>query len=246
MSGSRVLSFFIFLFSLSAVKAQTINKDTVIYSVHASSTGSFSKTNDLNSFLLNNVFRFGLTKGKFTFQNSDGWIYGEQSGVKINNDFTSVLDGDWSKNTTKFYFWGLGTFDKSYSLKINYRYQVGVGPGYTIVRNDRVRVIISDGIMFEQGDVTDSELGPISYSTWRNSLRLKYHWLITNVVSFDGTGFVQPSLSHKHDNIIRYTTTLSIKLRKWLSLTSSLTYNRLTRTDRENLVFTYGIAVNYN
>lgn len=229
-----------------ALAGQSIPKDTVIYSAHVNSTGSFSKTNDLNSFLLNNVLKLSVTKGAFSLQNSDGWIYGEQSGVKINNDYSSVLEGDWLKNVHKLYFWGIGTFDKSYALKINYRYQVGIGPGYTIVRNNRLSVIVSDGIMYEKGDLTYPELGQVTYSTWRNSFRLKYHWLILDKVSFDGTGFIQPSLSHKHDNIMRYTTTLSVKLKKWLSVTSSLTYNRITRTERENLVVTYGIAVNYN
>jgi len=235
------------LLSFEFVRAQTAPTDTVIWSVHASSTGSFSKTNDLRSFQLNNVLKLGVTLGKFSIQNSDGWIYGEQANVKINNDYSSVLEGDWLKNTKKLYVWGLGTFDKSYSLKINYRYQVGAGPGFTAVHDKKITVIISDGIMFEQGDLIDPELGQISYSTWRNSFRVKYHWLISDIVTFDGTGFVQPSLSDwGGDNILRYSTTLSIKLRKWLSLTSSLTYNKLTRTDRENLVFTYGIAVNYN
>jgi hypothetical protein len=193
------------------------------------------------------VLKLGVTLGKFSMQNSDGWIYGEQANVKINNDYSSVLEGDWMKNVTKLYVWGLGTFDKSYSLKINYRYQVGAGPGFTAVRNNRVSLILSDGIMFEEGDLMDPELGQFHYNTWRNSFRVKYRWLISNVMTFDGTGFIQPSLKDwGADNIIRYSTTLSVKLRKWLSVTSSLTYNKITRTDRENLVLTYGIAVNYN
>lgn len=241
-----MLLLFLLLLSTSVLYAQTLPRDTIIYSVHASSTGSFSKTNERSSFILNNVLRLGITKGKFSMQNSDGWLYGEQSGAKINNDFSTVLEGDWLKNVSKLYVWGIGTFDKSYSLKINYRYQVGAGPGYTVVRDKKMSLIISDGLMFEQGDLTDPELGPITYSTWRNSFRVKYHWLIHDLVSFDGTGFVQPSISHKHDNILRYTTTLSVKLRKWLSLTSSLTYNKITRTDRQNLIVTYGIGVTYN
>src|ERR1044071_2822998 len=217
---------FLLVLSISTLHAQTLPKDTVIYSVHASSTGSFSKTNDLSSFILNNVVKLGITKGKVSIQNSDGWIYGEQSGTKINNDYSSVVEGDWLKNVSKLYVWGIGTFDKSYSLKINYRYQVGAGPGYTVVRDKKMSLIVSDGILYEKVDLKDPELGPITYSTWRNSFRVKYHLLIHDLVSFDGTGFVQPSLSHKHDNIIRYTTTLSVKLRKWLSVTSSVTYNR--------------------
>jgi hypothetical protein len=234
------------LLTTSILNAQSLPKDTIIYSAQANSTGSFSKTNDHSSFILNNVVKLGVTKGKFSVQNSDGWIYGEQSGTKINNDYSSVLEGDYLKNVRKLYVWGLGTFDKSYSLKINYRYQMGAGPGYTVVRDKKSSLIISDGIMFERVDLVDPELGQLSYSTWRNSFRVKYHWLIRDLVSFDGTAFVQPSLSHKHDNILRNTTTLSVKLRKWLSVTSSLTYNKLTRTQRENLVVTYGIGVTYN
>jgi hypothetical protein len=242
----KILTFLLLLMSAGAVNAQAVYKDTVIYSVHATSTGSFSKTNELRSFQVNNILKLGVTLGKFSIQNSDGWIYGEQANVKINNDYSSVLEGDWMKNVTRFYVWGLGTFDKSYSLKINYRYQVAAGPGFTAVKNDKITLIISDGLMFEKADLIDPELGQVTYSTWRNSFRVKYHWLISNIVTFDGTGFIQPSLSQKHDNVLRYTTTLSVKLKKWLSLTSSLTYNKLTRTERENLVFTYGIAVNYN
>jgi hypothetical protein len=242
----KILAFLLVLISLGILNAQPIPNDSIIYSARASSTGSFSKTNDLRSFLFNNVLKLGVSKRRFSLQNSEGWIYGEQSDVKINNDFTAVLEGDWLKNVNKLYVWGIGTFDKSYSLKINYRYQAGAGPGYTIVRNEKVTLVVSDGLMFERGDLTDAERGQITYSTWRNSFRLKYHWLIGNTVTFEGTGFVQPSLSHWNDNIIRYSTTLSIKLRKWLSLTSSLTYNKVTRTERENLIATYGIAVNYN
>jgi hypothetical protein len=242
----KILSVLLFSLSLTVLKAQTVLPDTVVYSIRASSTGSFSKTNDLNSFSFNNLLKLGVTKGGLSFQNFYGWIYGVQSGVKINNDYTGVIEGDWMKKVSKFYFWGIGTFDKSYSLKINHRFQIGAGPGYNIVRNDRVQLVVSDGIMFEQVDLIDPELGQIKYTTWRNSFRLKYHWLISNIVTLDGTAFIQPSLTDKNDNILRYTTTLSVKLRKWLSLTSSLTYNKLTRTDRENLIITYGISMNYN
>ena len=85
----------LFFFVSTLCSAQ---KDTVVYSAHLSSTGSFSKTNDLSSFVLNNVVKLGASRGVFSVQTSNGWIYGEQSDVKINNDFTSVLEGDWLKN----------------------------------------------------------------------------------------------------------------------------------------------------
>jgi hypothetical protein len=62
-------------------------------------------------------------------------------------------------------------------------------------------------------------------------------------VVIDGSNFLQNSLDRKQDYIIRSTTNLSFKLQKWLSLTTSLNYNRANRTQSENLLLTYGLTV---
>ncbi|MBB5394566.1 DUF481 domain-containing protein [Mucilaginibacter sp. AK015] len=80
------------------------------------------------------------------------------------------------------------------------------------------------------------------YQTYRNSLRLQFRFNISDRVVIDGSNFLQNSMQQQSDYIIRSTTSLSFKLQKWLSLTTSLNYNRLNRTNSENLLFTYGVT----
>lgn len=61
-------------------------------------------------------------------------------------------------------------------------------------------------------------------------------------VTLDGTSYWQPSLKDSHDYIIQSNTNLSIRLKKWLSVTSSLNYNRFARTNRENLLVNFGLV----
>ncbi|KYP15468.1 MAG: hypothetical protein A1D16_08210 [Flavihumibacter sp. CACIAM 22H1] len=55
--------------------------------------------------------------------------------------------------------------------------------------------------------------------------------------------FLQHSLSDKEDYIIRTTNTVSFHLKKWLSLTVGLTYNKLNFIQSENLLFNYGLTL---
>lgn len=217
--------------------------DSITHYVYYGSSGTFNKTNDGNSFVLNNNGKFTLEKKKVSFHSINTWIYGEQSGVLINNDFSSVLDCDILKKQQKFYYWAIGTFDKSFSLKINHRFQAGGGLGYNLLKKEHASIVVSDGLIYEQADLTDNELGHLNYDVWRNSFRIKYHWTIHNILVLDGSGFLQPSLSSGNDNIIKSTTTFSLKIKKWLSFTSSLTYNKITLTGRENLLMTYGLVM---
>ncbi|CAN5396413.1 hypothetical protein BH09BAC3_BH09BAC3_27620 [soil metagenome] len=234
--------FFSALLCISFVTKAQFN-DSINYYVYYGSSGSFNKTNDGNSFILNNIGKFTIDKRKVTLHTINTWIYGEQSGVKINNDFSSVIDLDYLKKQQRFYYWGIATFDKSFSLKINHRFQVGAGLGYNLVKLDNASIVLSDGLIFEQADLTDKELGQLKYDVWRNSFRIKYHWTLHSILFLDGSAFVQPSLASSDDNVIKSSTTLSIKLKKWLSLSSSLVYNKITLTQRENLSITYGLVV---
>ncbi len=141
--------------------------DSITHYVYYGSSGTFNKTNDGNSFVLNNNGKFTLEKKKVSFHSINTWIYGEQSGVLINNDFSSVLDCDILKKQQKFYYWAIGTFDKSFSLKINHRFQAGGGLGYNLLKKEHASIVVSDGLIYEQADLTDNELGHLNYDVWR-------------------------------------------------------------------------------
>jgi len=51
-----------------------------------------------------------------------------------------------------------------------------------------------------------------NYHTYRNSLRLQFHFA-SDLFTLDGSNFLQNSFSRGNDYIIRTTTTFGIKLR---------------------------------
>lgn len=172
------------------------------------------------------------------------WIFGENQDAITNNDFSSSLDFNLHKTLKHFYYWGLASYEKSISLKIDHRYQAGLGVGYHIVDRPKAVVILSDGVLHESSALYDTpEAGrDTTYSTFRNSFRLKFRFVIHDIITLDGSDFIQHSLSDRRDYIIRSQTTLSVKLVKWLSFNTSLTYNKLSATSRENLLLTFGLS----
>lgn len=217
--------------------------DSTSYYTSYTSTGLINTTNEGKSYLLNNALKFSVSKKNISFNNVNSWIYGKQLGVQSNNDVSSAADFNVYATFPNFYYWGLGAYDKSYSLKINHRFQTGAGVGYMFVNNAKFMLNISDGILYESGDLTTADLlGRTNYETFRNSLRLKFRINFKDKVILDGTDFWQPSLSDKEDYVIKSTTHLSIKLQKWLSFTTALTYNKFNINQRENLLWTFGLT----
>lgn len=223
--------------------AQGQFSDSVHYYGKFSSTGSINRTQDGRSYLLNNNFKVGVSKKKIALNATGGWIYGEQDSVKTNNDLTTSMDFSLFRGVRKIYYWGLANYDKSYSLKINDRFQGGGGIAYNFLDRKTAYLSLSDGLLFENSDLFLKDTIPDVYQTVRNSFRLSYRFVIHDIVIVDGTHFLQNSIIHGGDYNIRSTSNLSILLRKWLSITATMTYNKLNRTGRENLLFNYGLTV---
>jgi hypothetical protein len=217
--------------------------DSVHHHFSFASTGVINKTKDVKSYVLTNAAAFNINQTKFSQNTAASWIYGQQQKVLSNNDLSVNADFDYLKNVQKLYYWALINFDKSYSLKINYRFQSGAGIGYTFIKQPDLNLVVSDGFMYETSDLTDPQLGKDIYQTVRNSFRVKYHWQIKNILILDGSHFVQPSLLSLKDYIVKSNSVLTVKLNKWLGLNASLEYNKVSRTNRENLLITYGLTV---
>jgi hypothetical protein len=190
------------------------------------------------------VMRFQADKKKFSINSMASHIYGSNPTSKTNDDLLAMLNLDVLKGVQKFYYWGLTSYEKSFSLKVDSRLQAGAGVGYTFVNNAQANLEISDGFLFETADLAVPDLrGQTSYQTVRNSLRLKYRLVIKEIFRFDGINFYQPSLSDSRDYILKLNTNFSISLNKWLSLTTSFNYNRQNITSTENLIISYGLMV---
>ncbi|MDB5193898.1 MAG: hypothetical protein JWQ96_3461 [Segetibacter sp.] len=227
-------------FSITSVSAQF--NDSTFHMVRLASTGVINRTNDASSYALTNGFRFSTSKKSIVFNSSTNWLYGRQQDRLTNNDFATSLDFNWYHTFEHFYYWGLSNYESSFSLKVNNRSQLGLGAAYNIVDKKNTLVNISNGILYEYSDLKINDSTRNIYSTFRNSFRFRFRLAYNDRIVFDGVSFIQNSLEYKYDYILNSTTNLSFKLVKWMSLTSSLTYNRLNRTNRENLLLTFGIT----
>jgi len=214
--------------------------DTVHHYIKYAPSGIINKTESGDSYVLNNALTYTLHKKKMSVNTAATWIYGEQDNNLTNNDFSAFSDIDYLKDIQKFYYWAMVGYDAIYSLKVNHRLQAGGGVGYTFLNKPTVNLVVSDGLVYENADLIDDKIGQDKYNTVRNSFRVKYKWQIGSILILDGSDFVQPSLSSFKDYVLRFTNNLSFKLKEWLKLTASMNYNKINRTGRENLLFTYG------
>ena len=216
--------------------------DSVSHYVSYASTGTINKTNDGNSYVFSNIVRFNISKKDVAVNTTNSYIYGQQRGSLTNNDFSSALDFNLFKTLPHFYYWGLANYDKSYSLKINNRTQTGLGGAYRFIDKKNATFNVSDGILFEYGDLSTSDTTRKVYRIFRNSLRIRFRWVIRDIIILDGNNFLQSSLSDKNDYNIRSVTSLSFKLVKWLNFTTAANYNRLNATGRQTLLITFGLT----
>lgn len=232
----------------------THHTDTAHFHFSYAATGIVNNTNSLHSYILNNAFKASLSKQSVTVNFSNSWIYGAQNNVLTNNDFSSSLDCDLYKTLQHFYYWGMVNYTTSVSLLINHQEQVGLGPGYNLIDKKKAILILTDGVLYEKGDLLDSLYGGPNgnilqrdqYQAVRNSFRLLYHWVIRDKYTLDGTGFVQNSLSNwSGDYILKLNASVSIKLYKWLSFTTTVVYNKFTRTRSENTQLNFGLTAQH-
>lgn len=219
--------------------------DSTHYYTRFASTGVINKTDGASSYVLSNFATYSVDKRRYFFTGSASYIYGANDGGLTNNDFSTTASFDYLRKQQKLYYWALVNYDKSYSLKITNRLQAGAGLAYRFIKDPTHKqdFTLSDGFLYETSNLVDKKLGKDVYQTVRNSLRIKYHFTINNIVVIDGNNFFQPSILDISDYVIKSTNTLSVKLYKWLSVTAAQTYNKVKRTDRENLLLTFGLTV---
>lgn len=227
---------------LSVCTAEAQFNDSIHHYIRFAATGIINKTDDTRSYLLSNTLRYNLREKNRSLNFNGSHVFGQQNKTTTNNEFSSTLDVNlFPKDSAKIYYWGLLNYDKSFSLKINSRMQTGIGLAYNFVDNPTWFFNISEGILFEKSDLKMTNGSKDIYQTFRNSLRVRYRFVFSKIVVLDGTNFLQNSLSNRHDYVIKSSTTISVKMRKWLSITTAVTYNKLNLTSRENLLITFGL-----
>lgn len=64
-------------------------QDSISHYIYGGASGTFTKTNDQKSFVVNNIIKFTASRKRLSCQTSLNWIYGKQSNTKINGDISS-------------------------------------------------------------------------------------------------------------------------------------------------------------
>lgn len=243
-SSSRMVKMagWLLLCAGSTGQARAQFSDSVAHYVSYTGTGTINKTNDGNSYIFSNIARLNVRKKSVALNWANSYIYGQQRRVLSNNDFNSALDFNLYKTFRHFYYWGLGNYDRSYSLKINNRLQSGLGVAYNFVDKKTAFLNLSNGILFEYGDLQTSDTTHRVYRILRNSVRLRFRWTYRDLLTLDGNNSLQNSLSDHNDYNLRSVTTLSLRLARWFNFTTSANYNRLNLTGRETLLITFGVT----
>lgn len=216
--------------------------DSVHRQINLTASGSINRTNDAIAYLFNNALKYSMRRDDLRFNFNNSWIYGQQNSRLTNNDFVSTMDFNLYKTLPHFYYWGLANFTTAYSLKIDHQVQGGLGVAYNLIDKPHAVLNLSDGVLYEKSEVILTDSTTDRYNTFRNSFRLQFRWKYRDFFTVNGVGFIQNSLSYRDDYILRSNLNLSLKLYKWISFTTGVTYNKVSRTNRENMLFTYGLT----
>jgi hypothetical protein len=235
----KLLTFFIGCLPLCAAAQFS---DSVTQFTRLSVGGNINRTNLATNYLLNNDARYSIKKPRTVLNTAAIWVYGKQAALITNNDFTTTTDFNLYNKKGNFYYWGLANFTTSISLRINRQLQTGLGVAYNLVNTATTWINLSDGLLFEASSIVRRNIGDEAYQTVRNSFRLSYRFVIADFVTINGTNYLQNSLTNANDFIIRSQNGAGIKLNKWLSFATTVSYNQFSRTGTENLLFSYGLA----
>jgi hypothetical protein len=229
-------------FLLTSTHTSAQFTDSTSYLVQFTSTGSINKTNESKAYLLNNVVRLGIRQKTISLNFNNNWIYGKQNQQLTNNDFSSTLDFNLYRTFPHFFYWGLANYNTSRSLKINNQLLAGVGIAYSLYDREEAYLNLSNGILFDSSDI-DLENGiQDKYETMRNSFRLSFRFEVFKNIVLSNTSFIQNSFSNKHDYNIKTDAMLTYKLNKWLGFNTAYKFNRISRTNRENSLLSYGLT----
>lgn len=231
----------VLMFTLFSGQLQAQYNDSTHYMAAFSATGNFNQTNDGLTMIYNNGLRFGTQFDRFRFNSSGSWLYGKNPQKVSNNDWNALMDFNLISNHPPFYYWGLFNFTSSLSLGINHQFQSGLGVAYRFLDKQNFNFSISNGILYELSNVKTPDANELEYRTFRNSLRVRLNYKYKDIVKASGLIFYQPSLNYRNDYIITSNASIQVKIWKWVNLNTAVSYNKVSRTNKENIIFTYGI-----
>lgn len=222
---------------------ETEPQKTYYHTIKFNAGGNYSSASfDKISMMYNTALGYSIEKNNLALNANTDWVYELQNKELAKNDFGFGLDFNYYFNDSKrFYAWGLNNYQSAYSLKINHQYQAGAGLAYQIIDLPYFFLRVSDGFLWETSNIIESEEA-LLYDTWRNSFRLQVRSKVADRLNFKFTGFWQPSIIDFNDQLIKINSQLLINIWKQLDLKIEGQYNLVTKTEKENLLISYGFS----
>jgi len=121
--------------------------------------------------------------------------------------------------------------------------QTGLGIAYNLIEKKYLQLNISDGLIYDYTDlILDDTIRDIN-QTPRNSFRIQIKAWASDKLTFITTSYLQNSLRTASDVIIKSESTVQVRLKKWIALNMRFTYNKFSRTQKENFFITYGVIL---
>jgi hypothetical protein len=238
-SHNRVL-FFLIAISMNIYAQQ--QSDTLYQYLNLTATGTYNETEINRSYLFSNSLNYSIKKKKIKSDLQSRWLFGKERQQLTNNDLYNSFNLNWYKFSPNFNYWLLFNYNNIFSLKVNNQIQYGVGVAYDLVHQTNFNFNISDGLINEHSDIYLMDTLRTVYQVLRNSLRLQLKINFGERFRFSSVSFLQSSLKNENDYILKEESTLSYMLKKWLSLTTRFTYDRINYIGREDLFITYGLT----
>ena len=227
--------------------ASAAPSDTLQYKLGLANTGILNHTRLLNAYTLSNTVKLGIKGRKTELDAAANYTYGVTDNELVNNDFTGNLSGNrYVFADRRFYIWGLGAYESSYSLGVASRTQVGGGIAWSPIDSPRAYLNFSEGVLVETANIRQPDGNTVTNQTLRNSFRFRFRFASEgDRVVFEGTNSIQNSFKDFNDYLLRLNNALTVKVYKGIGLTAAVAYNKITATDRENLLLTLGFKVDY-
>ncbi|MCH5599457.1 DUF481 domain-containing protein [Niabella ginsengisoli] len=224
----------------AALQAQFTDSTTKFLKL--ASGGSINKTKDGANYLFNNNVQYSIKKKRTQLNSTGTWIYGMSPDRLTNNDFTLSSNVNLYRHFPEFYYWGILNYTTSYSLNIKHQGQAGIGVAYNFLNKPDLWLNVSNGFIGELSRIIQGDTTTINYQTIRNSLRVQFMFKLGDRFTFKTGNLFQPSLEYISDHTISSDSEFTYQLWKGLNLNTRLIYNKNSRTEKENLILTYGVG----
>jgi Protein of unknown function, DUF481 len=239
--------------SMSSVRAQLTESDTLTFGYRANVAGSWI-TGNVERLLINSNLDLSHVGKTVGIKSSNSYIYGTIFKRETENDIFS-RNFFYLYPRKRLYPYAMLWLQNSERQKIEYRYQAGVGLSYGLIHTVNSQLKISGTITHEETRYNGTNFITVpenvendKIKNWRGTVRLLGHFKLPNkkVQALFETWY-QPALDDPDNWRYLLNAALDVPLFRHFSFRSSLLYSYenivLVGVQRKDTILTFGFTV---